>query len=285
MEGNIFGSNENCTDPEKLFEHVVAQPSDLLYGLRYHYAQQSNKTKVYPNLDSRGILTKTDHKEYGRCFTATPTKEMIGHGIKQVDIYVKADSTTRGPKILFHYPGMFVPETMGNPLFITTHPRMQKEFQSEYEIHNRLAEAEEPCDDDINYDFDACAQKEIEEKMLSKYGCTTPFGPNKMKICTNQTVGIEAQKEYTNFWNNLFQTDCKKPCRLMYTRLANTKEGIYLTSKPKGKITLFLKDTVRTTNEIFLYSVLSLIAEVGGYVGLFLGVSVNQISTLADKAF
>ena len=68
----------------------------------------------------------------------------------------------------------------------------------------------------------------------------------------------------------------------MYTRLTHTLDSVYATSKPKGKVTLVLKNTVRTTKEIYLYSGLSLIAEVGGYVGLFLGVSVNQISNLVD---
>ena len=51
------------------------------------------------------------------------------------------------------------------------------------------------------------------------------------------------------------------------------------------KMTLFLKGKVITSTEVFLYSGLSLIAEIGGYVGLFLGVSVNQISTLVDIMF
>ena len=45
---------------------------------------------------------------------------------------------------------------------------------------------------------------------------------------------------------------------------------------------LYMNQKVLVTEEVFLYTGLSLIAEVGGYVGLFLGVSVNQISVLTE---
>ena len=48
---------------------------------------------------------------------------------------------------------------------------------------------------------------------------------------------------------------------------------------------LILKDDVLLSEEHFLYSPLSLIAEVGGYVGLFLGVSVKQFSTMMELLF
>ena len=43
-----------------------------------------------------------------------------------------------------------------------------------------------------------------------------------------------------------------------------------------------MNEHIKVTDEQYLYSGLSLIAEIGGYVGLFLGVSVNQIIDLAD---
>ena len=42
------------------------------------------------------------------------------------------------------------------------------------------------------------------------------------------------------------------------------------------------KENIKVTTGYYLYSGLSLVAEVGGYVGLFLGVSVNQISNLFE---
>ena len=53
----------------------------------------------------------------------------------------------------------------------------------------------------------------------------------------------------------------------------------------KSEMRLILKDDVLLSEEHFLYSPLSLIAEVGGYVGLFLGVSVKQFSTMMELLF
>ena len=40
------------------------------------------------------------------------------------------------------------------------------------------------------------------------------------------------------------------------------------------------KSSIKVTQSHYLYSGLSMVAEIGGYVGLFLGVSINQISDI-----
>ena len=40
-----------------------------------------------------------------------------------------------------------------------------------------------------------------------------------------------------------------------------------------------VRGQVADAEEVFLYTAPSMVAEVGGYVGLFLGVSVNQVAT------
>ena len=42
------------------------------------------------------------------------------------------------------------------------------------------------------------------------------------------------------------------------------------------------EELVAVTKDYYTYTELSLIAEIGGYVGLFLGVSVNQVIDLMD---
>ena len=48
------------------------------------------------------------------------------------------------------------------------------------------------------------------------------------------------------------------------------------------EVTINFEELIKVTTGKYLYSELSLIAEIGGYVGLFLGVSVNQISNFFD---
>ena len=77
---------------------------------------------------------------------------------------------------------------------------------------------------------------------------------------------------------------CKVPCKSYNIRATKMSEETNSVGMRKGytKMTLNLKGNVVTSTEVFLYPGLSMLAEIGGYVGLFLGVSVNQISTLID---
>ena len=120
-------------------------------------------------------------------------------------------------------------------------------------------------------------------------GCTTPFTEFKDNICKNQSIGLKAQDllwEYDQSTNK----SCKFPCKILVIRYS--KEGEKADKKPEpvnGKevaiLHLKFEDMVKKIQGYYLYSFLSLIAEIGGYVGLFLGVSINQITNLFDIIF
>ena len=46
-----------------------------------------------------------------------------------------------------------------------------------------------------------------------------------------------------------------------------------------------MKNTVKVTQSKFLYDGLTLMAEIGGYVGLFLGISVVHINEMIHKVW
>ena len=111
-------------------------------------------------------------------------------------------------------------------------------------------------------------------------GCTTPYGPNKDFICANQTLGLQALELYMKAFSrdiNYINGNCLRPCSYHLRKIDNLKEY----NQQIGP-TLFLRaeSQIRETEEYYLYSGLSLIAEIGGYVGLFLGVSVLQVQDL-----
>ena len=51
------------------------------------------------------------------------------------------------------------------------------------------------------------------------------------------------------------------------------------------QVVIYFKENIKVTKAYHVYSGLSLIAEIGGYVGLFLGVSINQVTNLFDVLF
>ena len=53
--------------------------------------------------------------------------------------------------------------------------------------------------------------------------------------------------------------------------------------KSTAETVFYFKRDIKTSNEYFIYTELSMIAEIGGYVGLMLGVSFINIGNLINK--
>ena len=72
--------------------------------------------------------------------------------------------------------------------------------------------------------------------------------------------------------------ECPYPCQFINSILTTRKKryGIEYTQINFGKY-------IKVTKTFYSYTKLELIAEVGGYVGLFLGISVVHISQVVDK--
>ena len=79
-----------------------------------------------------------------------------------------------------------------------------------------------------------------------------------------------------------FQKNCRIPCNSIFTFASlNVQEDLLCAPNcTKAIVKMSFKNFVKVSRSMETYSALSLIAEVGGYVGLFLGISVNQISNV-----
>ena len=75
---------------------------DMIGYLKFIY---SNKTKPEETFltDDSSVWSIIDHKTRGRCYTITPTENMIQHGIVQIDLEV-----LNGIVMYSHTPGMFI---------------------------------------------------------------------------------------------------------------------------------------------------------------------------------
>ena len=118
------------------------------------------------------------------------------------------------------------------------------------------------------------------------YGCTTPFGLRKDKICDNFGNASQVNDMRKIWYSNQIDTKsgCNKPCSYVTLRssIVWEREKRYKTIM---KIKIYFQENIMVTRAYYTYSGLSLIAEIGGYVGLFLGVSINQMANLFDVLF
>ena len=104
-------------------------------------------------------------------------------------------------------------------------------------------------------------------------------------------TAIKALKIYDegmNMWkwngSDLLMTECLIPCSIFTfsTEAINSKQELNNQGNAHAIVEINFEDLIKVTTDYYTYTAVSLIAEIGGYVGLFLGISVNQIINLID---
>ena len=111
---------------------------------------------------------------------------------------------------------------------------------------------------------------------MEKFGCTSPFGGYFDNICTENVTGKQALDLFEKLDDKRhFIRECPYPC-----------ESVKLSAfslTPRGQHTGFklkFDQYVKVTEAYVSYTELELLAEFGGYVGLFLGLSVFDINKI-----
>ena len=111
----------------------------------------------------------------------------------------------------------------------------------------------------------------------NEIGCTTPYNPDKSNICLEQNQANQAMNIFDDITiqnQTKARKLCPRPCQQYIIGFSN-KEISWSNS-----IRMEFPKYIRVSSSSYSYTLLELLAEVGGYVGLFLGVSINQISDL-----
>ena len=113
---------------------------------------------------------------------------------------------------------------------------------------------------------------------MAKFGCTAPFGYDINNICTNQNQSKHALELYRSlFYKRFTIKECPYPCTFMKVSFRSK------TPINSPGLTLKFNKFIRTTRATHFYGELEMLAEFGGYVGLFLGISVYHLRTTFDK--
>ena len=270
----------NCSDPKKIFEAITFKLEDVLMSTYFFYWNDTFN-KEYDNHNNHWHPSDTNFR-FGRCHTLNISNEHAH--FSGIEIYLRVNST-----LFFHTPGMFKKAQMENQ---HQHQSVIKlgnhyEFNLKYEYWDFRRKLHDydgiPCMNEIGYSKDFCTSREIEQYSLENFGCITPFGLNKTKICNNTTNAEKAMKIYWDSMSSANYNSCFNPC----SSFSITSPTPTVTSRETKKnavvqLTFEQYKVIKIYESYYIYSELSLIAEIGGYVGLFLGISVNQVTILMD---
>ena len=119
-------------------------------------------------------------------------------------------------------------------------------------------------------------------------GCTSPFESNKSYICTDPILGEKAYNDYFEEFtlNNITEANrrCPKSCDYLMVIFSSFTKGESW-AQNHGSLEFKFQRFIKVSRSRISYGGLELLAEVGGYFGLFLGVSVNQLSNLFQRLF
>ena len=116
--------------------------------------------------------------------------------------------------------------------------------------------------------------------MEKQFGCSIPFyqttNTNNVTLCQNSTKGAYVMVEFMYSVSPENQIkDCSYPCTNLMIKKTNTR-----TSDEKGtrELELNFNKFTQVITAKYTYTELELLAEFGGYVGLFLGYSVLNLT-------
>ena len=87
---------------------------------------------------------------------------------------------------------------------------------------------------------------------------------------------------FTHMLVNRKKAECPNPCNFLINRISITS---YRDKTKSNKIWLNFHEYIKVTTSTYGYTELELLAEFGGYVGLFLGLSVFDLRQVFSKIF
>ena len=141
-----------------------------------------------------------------------------------------------------------------------------------------------PCSADMDRLFDQCLINQVTEKLSSKFQCTVPYipSPSNLTVCDPNNAALRKAvfEKFDFLVANGQKGLCDFPCSNIevFTGLPFKGE-----SDDVGILKIYMKSTTKVKQIVLDYSMGSMIAEIGGYTGLLLGISFVNLTQVIDK--
>lgn len=249
----------SCSDAKALIEKLIIPLEDLVQDVSGVYLNGSYVTFDLNQLKLK--FSPSDH--YGRCY--------------HLDIFQPDFDTVRvllkqAAYVTVHSPGLFSkPDEKQLQGKASLRDRVYVEI--EMEVYHALDSDEEPCYSHGHGSYDKCILDELDKYVLKKVGCTYPYGNNLENICKNETQAGMIDYELFEFWHQ--DHVCTHPCtNLLVTGKFDVKSQAQYYYE--SLVSFHFYKRVKVVRNQYSYTMLSMVAEIGGYVGLFLGVGLLQ---------
>ena len=265
---NVDGPNY-CKSPKKLLESSRVSLETMVPKTRVSYDSEDN---AFIDLYDTRFWTLADDPT-GTCYIFNIPPKLLVHSVREIRFYLGKNAY----KLFITSPGyLFANPRRASYRF---HKFFSQEFFMDYNIFHELSHLREQCIEDDTYSIDECNRQQAFEKMMEELNCTWPLFENKDHICMDVNSSKKALEIGEKYYKKHVQR-CKWPCKYLRTMIDGlVKQKL----KEELHVSFIFKPNVKVFKSFYVYNELSLIAEIGGYVGLFLGWSVYQLSDTFER--
>ena len=132
--------------------------------------------------------------------------------------------------------------------------------------------------------YDECIYNQLTKRMLkeSETNCVVPWFPGNYTVCTQEN---DINTTFSIYWNRITNqlNDCNTPCKSTVLNIAG-KNYRKDNSLNYGTGIFYFSATSTQSKEHYLYTFTSMVAEIGGYLGLLLGYSCLDLASAIRDA-
>ena len=187
-------------------------------------------------------------------------------------------------KIYFHAPGQFLDLSgrMGHKIFVGKKIYTKVNYVDFHQLQKELDNGTKSCGKE---EYNTCMYSKLAGWMKNETedGCTVPWVLDDKNICTKAS---DISKAFWIYWRRVTNQmkDCLPPCNQLLIDVGSKDvDRKPLENNKSSQLLLYFPPRVLRSNENYLYTILTLLAEIGGYMGLLLGYSLFNFATLVNE--
>ena len=246
------------------------------------------------NPDRRILMKLLDEKDFikqnyhtlGKCYTYEMPEMYKMSTVNNIELTMKMNGL-----IYLLHPGQFfwVDRDTKIPLNIKETHFIAANHQLTYSREKWSSDNKDfTCIEDMNRGIDNCLRNEFDKSFMDQFGCYYPMfsAQNEtLKFCNISDLDIEQLKRFRALFHDNFyvrnNTPCSTPCAQM--ELFFGFPVIQPFGKASYNLKMYFKSNIIVKKSQVAYPTESFLAEMGGYLGLFLGFSMMDIHGLFKK--
>ena len=272
-----YASNGSEKDSREIFEEATYDLSELVKRITVYQGWKRVDIGVQNDDPTNYEWKPKIHVLFGRCYSLEMRPNLTRFGLNEMIVESKA-----GLFVFIHHPGQFLSLDSNVKLPAELGERMYNDVVFEVTVDTLGPEAEVSCYADSDEGFDECLMDAIPGILESEFGCSVPFLPKTEKLCDAKNVSLllSVQDKYDDLVRNGRYDVCGRPCSIMETLTGFPFSG---KNKPsEGYVKIYFKSVVKQNKIVLAYKWDTMIAEIGGYTGLLLGISVLDAAKLLE---